>query len=88
MLLRLKHTVRASRAFVNPHGIWLALHPAPTPAGMAGGSFLECTRLLQEGSVALRVGEYAQAGRGVYLVEGAPVILDERELEPVKGRGK
>lgn len=82
MLLRLKHTVNAARAYVNPHGIWLAVHP-----GMAGGSLIECTRLLGEGSVALRVGEY-MAERRVYLVEGAPVILDERELEPVKGRGK
>ena len=77
-LLRLKHSVNAARAYVNPHGIWLAVHP-----GMVGGSGIECTRLLREGSVALRVGEYI-AERRVYLVEGAPVILEDRELEHAK----
>jgi len=77
MLFRLKHTVNAARAFVDSYGIWLAVHPGPG-----------CTRLIREGSVALRLGDYAQRLRGVYLVEGARVILDERELEPVKGRGK
>ena len=77
-LLRLKYSVNAARAYVNPHGIWLAVHP-----GMVGGSGLECTRLLQEGSVALHVGEY-MAERRVYLVEGAPVILEDRELEQAK----
>lgn len=38
-LLRLKYSVNAARAYVNPHGIWLAVHP-----GMVGGSGLECTR--------------------------------------------
>ena len=74
-LLRLKHSVNAARAYVNPHGIWLPGAPV--------GSKLECTRLLREGSVALRVGEYI-AERRVYLVEGAPVILADRELEAVK----
>lgn len=74
-LLRLKHSVNAARAYVNPHGIWLPGAPV--------GSKLECTRLLREGSVALRVGEYI-AERRVYLVEGAPVILEDRELEAVK----
>ena len=74
-LLRLKYTVNAARAYVNPHGIWLPGAPV--------GSKLECTRLLREGSVALHVGEY-MAERRVYLVEGAPVILGDRELEHAK----
>ena len=80
-LLRLKYSGNAARAYVNPHGIWLAVHP-----GMVGGSGLECTRLLQEGSVALPVGEYMAERRvsRLYLVEGAPVILEDRELEQAK----
>lgn len=77
-LLRLKYSVNATRAYVNPHGIWL-----PVPPGMVGGSKLECVKLLRQGSVALHVGEYMAECR-VYLVEGAPVILDYRELEQAK----
>lgn len=78
-LLRLKHSVNAARAYVNPHGIWLPVHHP----GKGFGSGIECTRLLREGSVALHVGEY-MAERRVYLVEGAPVILEDRELEAAK----
>ena len=40
-------------------------------------------RILREGSVALRVGEY-MAERRVYLAGGMPMILEDRELEHAK----
>ena len=76
-LLRLKWFTNATRARLNPHGIWHPAHPGPTPIGLCN------TIMLEKGTIAVQVGEY-MAERRVYLAGGMPVILEDRELEHAK----
>ena len=80
-LLRLKWFTNATRARLNPHGIWLPVHLGP-----ASWSGLERTTImLEKGTIAVQVGEYRPRARErVYLAGGMLVILEDRELEHAK----
>ena len=58
---------------VNPHGIWVPL---------TDGSFNRTLAIVGCGEIALRVGKW-MPGNHVYLVEGCPVIIDDKFIREV-----